>query len=255
MENNMVSIGSVFSRAFTFWKQFGTQIILVGFIVYLPAQVLIELLSKYFDSIFSNYDLRTMQFVNNIYELIRYLLGSVASLGTIYFIYEKCKNEETNISWKETLLWGLRKWPKFMLAGLLAGLKIILYLLMLIVPGIIKGTKLSFVDCMVATKDYNSEESCNESEGLASKRLGLVFGYFFLVFFIQLIIEIFFAMIILGGSDSSFRSVILGVTVRLVETFFVVSKGVFFFQLETAYSVVQPFAEPALAGSEQLHGG
>ena len=255
MENQNVSIGSVFSRAFSYWKQFGTQIILVGFIVYLPAQILIELLSKYFDAVFTIDDLRKVQLINNVYELIRYLLGSVASLGIIYFIYEKSKNEEVNISWKEMLILGLRKWPKFMVAGLLAGLKVILYLLMLIIPGIIKGTKLSFVDCMVATKGYNAQESCDESEGLANKKLGLVFGYFVLVFFMQLIIEFFFALIILGGSDSSIRIVVLGVTVKLVETFFVVSKAVFFFQLETAYSVVQPTTEPSFGGSQQLHDG
>ena len=254
MEEHKINIGSVFSRAFSFWKRFGTQIILVGFIVYLPAQILIELLSKYFTTLFITDDLRKIQIINNVYELIRYMFGSVASLGIIYFIYEKSKNEEVNISWKEMLHVGLRKWSKFIVAGILASFKIILYLFMLIIPGIIKGTKLSFVDCMVATKDYNAEESCNESEGLASKRLGLVFWYFVLVFFLEIIIEAIFALIILSETVSSIRSVILGVTVQLVETFFVVSKGVFFFQLETAYSVVQPVTEPtSLSPNRDFH--
>ncbi len=243
MEPNQIKLSSVFSESFDFWKRFGGTVVAVSLIVYLPAQLIIELLSDIINRLFVIDNLNAIKLVSYIYEFIRYLLGSVASLGIIFFIYHKCKNEEFDYSVKDLLFYGLQKWPEYMYTGLVAFIKTLPYLLLLIIPGLIKGLKLSLVDCIVATRDSFGEQSCNESEVITNGRLGQIFGFNLVFGICSIFIELFFAFLILGGSGSTPRNILLAVTVKLIESYFVVTRAIYFFHIE---SFIIPFDLPAV---------
>jgi hypothetical protein len=237
MEENKVKIGEVFSESGMLWKQNLKIILIIGFIVYLPAQFMIEIASYFLDKIFVIADIRSIKLMNNVYELIRYLIGAVAFLPIIIITYSRCNNNNEQFEVKDMLLFGLKRWPRYMAAGLVAGFKTLLYLLLLIVPGIYKGVRLSLVDCVVATKEQSSAEACDYSESLVENRWWLVAGFLLLVFILQLVLEAIVALLFWGVLESSFWVFVMGVCAKLVETYFIVVKGVFYFKIDKLIKV------------------
>lgn len=233
MEGNKIKLGEVFSDAIKLWKQNIKLILVVGFIVYLPAQIMIEIASHYLNGLFKTVDLNTIKLMNNTYELIRYLIGSVAALGIIFITYSECNANTEQYAVKEILIYGLKRWPRLMLSEIIAGFKTLLYFLLLIIPGIYKGVRLSFVDCNVSTKEHTAEEACDYSESLVENRWWLVAGFLVLVFICEFIFEAVMAILFWGILDSSIITLVFGVLVKLIETYFIVLKAVFYFKVET----------------------
>ena len=240
MEESKIKLSAVFSDAIEFWKQNLKLILVLGLTVYLPVQILIEVVSYFLNGLFTTVDLNTIKLMNNIYEFIRYLIGSVASLGIIFITYSKCSATNDQYTAKQLLIYGLKRWPKLMLADIIAGFKILLYLLLLIIPGVYKGVKLSFVDCNVSTKEQSAEEACDYSESLVGNRWWLVAGFLLLVFICEFLLEAIFAILFLGLLDSTIIVIIFGVVIKLLETYFIVLKAVFYFKVEKCIPLPKP---------------
>ena len=235
-----LSISDSMKSGFQIWKKYFQKIIVVGLIVYIPTQICIELISTLLDNTLSlDENPERLRLVTNIYNLIRYLIGSVALLSILSFIINKLENEnEEELTTKEILLTGLNKWPTFIGVGFIAGLKILGYTILLIIPGIYKSVRLSFIDCIVATNNNNFKDECDESEELVKDNWWNVFGFLLLMFLLQFLLEILFAIPLFYFSDSQIISISLGVIVSLLETYFIVVRASYFFkikQLKTEY--------------------
>jgi len=232
MTDDRISISDVFSQSFTIWKQNAVTILSIGLIVYLPAQILIEIVSILSDRFFPVTDLNSLKIINQVYDLIRYLVGAIALIGIVFLSYSRVKDPARQLGVVELIRYGLLHWGKYMLTGLLAGLKTILYLLLLIVPGIIKGVKLSMFDCIVATQETTPEGACERSEQLLKGKWWLVFGFTILVLVIEFVFEIIVAFLFFSSVESNIPSILIGVAIKLFETYFIVSKAVLFVELE-----------------------
>jgi hypothetical protein len=232
---NKISIREAMKTAFPLWKKHFTKIAIAGFIVYLPTQICIELVSVQLEKIWSIEDPRYFRLANNIYELIRMLIGSVAMLGIINFTIKILKNEEEQ-SVKQIVLHGLKKWAQFIGISILVGLKIFLYLLLLIIPGIYKSVRLTFIDCIVATNDDNSLDELAESERLVKNRWWKVFGFLLAMFFLALLVELLFLPFLLINLDSHILSVVLGISASICTTYFIVVRAVYYFTLKNVVS-------------------
>ncbi len=127
---------------------------------------------------------------------------------------------------------GFRRWGRYLATGIVAGFKVLLYLLLLIVPGIIKSVKLSFIDCIVATKENLPDEACQISEQIVTGRWWFIAWFLLLIFLIKTMIELAFVGIFWSSVESPIPSIAIGVIIKLIETFFIVSKAVFYFELE-----------------------
>ena len=234
MIETKLSISDSMKSGFQLWKKYLPKIMVVGLIVYLPTQICIELISMLFENVFSiegNPD--NIKMMDNIYNLIRYLIGSVALLGILNFIINRLENEdEEEQSSKDIILHGLRRWPTFIEVGFFAGIKILGYTLLLIIPGIYKSVRLSFIDCEVATNNYKIIDPCDVSEQLVENHWWRVFGFLSLMFLLELLFELLFVIPLLMNSESHIVSVILGVIIKLFETYFIVVRASYYFRLK-----------------------
>jgi len=229
-----LSITDSMKSGFQLWKKHFLKILIVGLIVYIPTQICIELISMLFENVFKIEDNPdNLRLMNNIYNLIRYLIGSVALLGILNFIIGRLeKEDEEEQSIREILLHGLKKWPTFIGVGFYAGLKILGYTLLLIVPGIYKSVRLSFIDCEVATNDYKVIDPCDVSEQLVENHWWRVFGFLLFMFLLEFLFELLFVIPFLLNSESHIMSILLGVIVKLFETYFIVVRANYYFRLK-----------------------
>lgn len=232
MIETKLSISDSMKSGFQMWKKYFKKIMLVGLLVYIPTQICIELISILLDNALAldeNPD--HIRLANSIYSTIRYLIGSVALLGILNFIISRLENEN-EITTKQILLIGLNKWGTFIGVGIIAGLKILLYLILLIIPGIYKSVRLSFIDCIVATNNNKFKDECDESEQLVNNYWWKVFGFLICIFLLQFLLEIIFAAPLIYFEDYQSMTIILGVIVSLLETYFIVVRAIFFFNLK-----------------------
>ena len=232
MIETRLSIYDSMKSGFQLWKKNFQKIIVVGLIVYIPTQICIELISILFDNTLSlDENPEHLRLVNNIYNMIRYFIGSVALLAILNFIINKIQNEnQDELTIKEILLIGLNKWPTFIGVGIIAGLKILGYTILLIIPGIYKSVRLSFIDCVVASNNNKFKDECDESEELVKNNWWKVFGFLILMFLLQILLEILFA-IPLYFIDSQIISFPIAVFVSLLETYFIVVRADYFFKI------------------------
>ena len=242
---------------FQMWKKYFKKIIVVGLIVYIPTQICIELISILLDKGLSlDENLEQLRFVTSIYNLIsllKYLIGSIALLAILNFIINKLENEnEPELTIKEILLTGLHKWPKFIEVGFFAGLKILGYTILLIVPGIYKSVRLSFIDCVVATNNNKFKDECDESEQLVRNNWWKVFGFLLVMFLLQLLIKIPFAIPLRYFSDSHFISFLLRVSVSVLETYFIVVRANYYFKIKKLKTTISLEHIPKTVKTEQV---
>ena len=238
MENGISIIDSITS-GFALWKKYFVKIIIVGFIVYIPTQLCIELATIKLDEVLS-YSFDDIRLRNNIYELIRYLIGSVAFLGIINFIVKILDNEEEQTV-SEIVLHGLKRWPKFIETGFFAGIKVLLYFLLLIIPGIYKSVRFAFIDCVVSTNSGIFTDPCDKSEKLVENRWWRVFGFLLLIFIIGILFELIFLIPLFFYPEifeSTVMAIALGVIIKVLETYFIVVKAVYYFNLKKQNAVV-----------------
>ena len=234
MIESKLSISDSMKSGFQLWKKHLKKILVVGLIVYFPTQICIEIISVFFENVFPiEENPNNLRLLNNIYDLIRYLIGSVALLGILNFIINRMeKEDEEEQSIRDIILHGLKKWPTFVGVGFVAGFKIIGYTLLLIIPGIYKSVRLSFIDCEVATNDYKIIDPCDVSEQLVENNWWRVFGFLILMFLLELLFELLFVIPFILNSESHIMSVLLGVIVKLFETYFIVVRANYYFRLK-----------------------
>lgn len=232
MIQTKLSISDSLKSGFEMWKKNFKKIIVVGLIVYIPTQICIELISVLLNNgLMLDENPDHLRFANSIYNAIRYLIGSIALLGILNFIIGQLENED-EITIKEIVQTGLNKWGTFIGVGIVAGLKIFLYLILLIIPGIYKSVRLSFIDCIVATNNNKFKDECDESEQLVENYWWKVFVFLIFIFLLQILLEVIFAVPLIYFGDNQFMTIILGVIVSLLETYFIVVRASFFFNLK-----------------------
>ena len=228
MNENRISLLDTMKSAFYYWRKYFLKIAAVGFVVYLPCQILIEIVSIEFERAFPADDPRAL------FTLIRFIIESVAILGIVNFIIRKLENEEGcgDDSVGDILLHGIKKWPKFIGVGFIAGLKIMVYALLLIIPGIYKAVQFSFIDCVVSTNDNKFTDPSFESERLVENNWWRVFGFLLLIVLLQIILEFSIIIPLFFYSLTSITSVVFLVVISIIETYFIVLKANYFFNLK-----------------------
>lgn len=234
MIESKLSVSYAMKSGFGLWKKHFLKIMIVGLIVYIPTQICIELISiPLNNTLLADDDSSSIRLANNIYELIRYLIGAVALLGILNFVIIKLEDEDKEeLTVKEILISGFNKWSTFIGAGIIAGFKILGYTLLLIIPGIYKSIRLSFIDCIVVTNSNKFKDECDESEELVKNHWWEVFGFYTLLFVLQFTLEIALTIPFLYGIiDSEIILAFVAVFISLIETYFIVVRAHYFVRL------------------------
>jgi len=100
----------------------------------------------------------------------------------------------------------------------------------------------------VATNDYKFKDECDESEELVKGNWWKVFGFVMLVILLEIIIEVLFALSVYFIPESHLLSILTGVVVSLIETYFIVVRASLFVQLKQikneSYAAIDSIAQP-----------
>lgn len=230
-----ISVSETLISSFKIWKDNFITIALVITIVFIPVQILIEFVSMTIEYIRGpNYlnsfeDLQRLSNETKIYDFIRQLIGVIATLGIFNFVYSVYRNNEDNRSPFEIVKFGLRKWPENFGQTFIAGLITLLFLLMLIIPGIYKAIQFIFVSNLVSDEE---KEPLDKSKILVKNKWFDVFGMFLLIFLIGAIIEIIVAVTFIIVPDSFLTTIIMGVITAIASSYTIVVKGVYYLKIK-----------------------
>jgi hypothetical protein len=250
MVKHNVSLFRAIPPAFIFWKDNLLKLVFAGLIVAIPMQFTIELSSYLFYDLMPGNELEKIRHMNSIYNLIRALFWPIATLGIINYTFNHFSGRAEERSAVGIVLFGLFRWPKYFLASLLAFLKVLLYTLALIIPGIYKGVRLTFVDCIVATKDPGPGKACDESEMLVKNNWWRIFGFGLLLFLFEMLIEGTIFLPALAMPDSPFITFTLSMIVKSLVTYLVVLRAVYYFEVDKVRN--QELTNAEMVSSEPL---
>jgi hypothetical protein len=162
-------------------------------------------------------------------------IGSIANLGILNLIISELDGNSHKDDIGSIIRNGLIRLPKFLIVSLLSSLYILLFTILLFIPGIYKAVKLSFVDCSVASRDYGIIDSIENSEVLVENNWWRVFGFLLLTGFSQLIIQSLFTLPLINIYDSIVMKVIAGIFTQIVFSFFIVARACYYVELEREY--------------------
>lgn len=234
------NLRTILSTSLKDWRDNLYLLAIVIFIVYLPIQVLIEIAENKLSYILTQNEVDNYRFLHNINEMIRYFLSPIATLGIINFIIIKYSSKNIEITPISIISKGLKLWPKYISSSFAAAFRCILYFLLLIVPGIYKSIKLTFIDCIVADKDESGFDACDTSEDLVKGNWWEVFGYIIVFFILEVIIEISIVLLFNKFFDNNIYSVLIGIFIRFITSFLVIAKANYYLYLsdyKSKYSI------------------
>jgi hypothetical protein len=225
-----ISISNILSESFRLWKQHFARIASITFIVYLPVQIIIELISIFFEptNLESAEDWRKLGNEIRIYDFVRQVIGVIATLGILNLTLSVLKGEDPERPWTYYLKYGALRWPQYIWVATKAGLTVLLYLLLLIIPGIYKAVRFSFVDCAFVDND---DAPLQKSERLVDKRWFTIFMFVTLVFLIGLGIELIIAIPFLALPDSHLSTLTLGIVANILTSYTIVVRAKYYKEL------------------------
>ncbi len=112
-------------------------------------------------------------------NMFSYLIFSVATLSVI-----KCAERvvtQREISFAEALSEGLNRWPRYLWAGFLSGLIILVGLCVLIIPGLIWAVYYMFLPYVVSVTSLSGKKALDYSKSLVKGRFWRTLAYFFVI--------------------------------------------------------------------------
>ena len=112
-------------------------------------------------------------------NMFSYLIFSVATLSVI-----KCAERvvtQREISFGEALAEGLNRWPRYLWAGFLSGLIILVGLCVFIIPGLVWAVYYMFLPYVVSVTSLSGKKALDYSKSLVKGRFWRTIGYFFVI--------------------------------------------------------------------------
>ena len=239
MENKIKSrklgIGDLLGEGWQLYRTNFKNILLVILCVYIPVNIIISFIP--IDSFIQNYGSRGLQLYNNILKILEFFIGTIATIG-IASIVEKSL-QGTTLSWGDSLRYGLSKWGTAIGTGFLAGLILLGLTLLLIIPGIIWSLYYTFWIYVVALRSVGGKTALDYSKSLVEGQWWSVFGVFFVLGIIGLIVGLVIVFPFNLISDNQFFGIIPNTILDIVGAFFTVVAVVFFLNNDYRLKPVQ----------------
>jgi hypothetical protein len=137
-------------------------------------------------------------------------------------------------SWIDALRLGWKNLGRVIGTGILAGLVILFYTLLLIIPGVIRMVKYAFCANVVALRNKGWTEALEYSENLVKGNGWEVFGFQFLIIATQIVISVVFLGLFRSNpiSAASLPGIILPTFAAILYAFLKVIVTVFFLILD-----------------------
>jgi hypothetical protein len=156
---------SVLSMAWSVYCQRLRAILIITLIVYIPTNIIEFFILMNVEKVESY-----MKFVMNLEMFI----GVIACMGIAIIVEKAVKNED--VDWKTALSQSFASWNKCVVTNLSAGLRVLGWTLLLIVPGIIWFIYYYFVTQIVALRGISGIKVLDYSKALVKGRWWRTFG-------------------------------------------------------------------------------
>jgi hypothetical protein len=100
------------------------------------------------------------------------LVGFIATTGIARLVYDQqLHGEDADCGWLDVLKLGFKIWPEYFFTMFQVGIRILLYTIMLIVPGVYMGVKYYFVDNLVIADLSKSDKVIEWSKDMVTDKL------------------------------------------------------------------------------------
>jgi len=140
----------------------------------------------------------TTIYLNLAAGLLLFILNNVLAGSMSYGVVQHLRGKRASIG--DCLLRGLASFPAVVGAGLLSGLRIFLFSLPLVIPGIIEACRLWVAVPATATERAGPVRAIQRSTGLTAGSRGAIFGVFLVIGLVGMLLH--FLEVMLTSSKS-----------------------------------------------------
>jgi len=212
-----LSITEILSYAWNFCKVNYKLLILILFLVYIPVFGIFW----FFESPGA--------------ILVGILIGIIGTMGLAFAVDQKVKGKK--VDYKSALSKSISRWPQVVVTSLIMGLLLIPLFILLIVPGIIFFLYWTFAAYAVLLRGKFGLDALKYSKSLVKGKWWYVFGFFFTVGLISIVItlplELATEFLVLSSSQAAIPLILLSFIVTLlVEVYVITATVIFYLNLE-----------------------
>ncbi|MDF2841128.1 MAG: hypothetical protein K0Q99_1900 [Clostridia bacterium] len=220
-----ITLEEIFTGSWSIFTKNFKPIFIITMLIYIPINIFMYIVGN------TILDLSDFRIYLNIANLLETLFGIIVSMG-IAVIVEKATYSETGeeIGWKSALSKSLSRWASGVGTSLLGGFILVLFVLLLVIPGIIWSVYYAFLIQAVVLRNVGGTDALGYSKSLVKGQWWKVFGITTLILVLQLIIS--FAVGFIGGFLPAILGVVTDSLIDIIEAFFTVTTTVFFINLD-----------------------
>jgi hypothetical protein len=220
-----IGVGEILSMGWDIFISQFKPILFITLIIYIPINIIL-----YFFNVSDWADFRRYM---NVIKILEGFFGILATMGIAYIVQkatltkeELTREEDEEISWGESLSKAFSCWGSCVGTNILGGIIIFGLMLLLIVPGIIWALYYSFAIQVVTLKGLSGKEALNYSKSLVKGQWWRVFGIFFLLNFINILIAVGVGFI--SGLLPDIVGILTDTIIDIIGAYFTVATTVFF---------------------------
>jgi hypothetical protein len=226
-------LGDIFRTAWMLIKSQYRTFLAVCLFIYIPVMVLVQLINVqliHFPASSAEAAQSIARFNQNLQYLIANLFGIFVIAGLPYFVERTLQGSPP--TWSKVLRFGATHWLSYFGTGIVAGIVIGLWSLLLIIPGIIFYVFYSFWGIALVLRDNSGYDALKYSKSLVEGHWWKTFGIslaaslvcFGIVFLIAFILEII--------SDNFVTTMLINLMTYLAGAVVVVLETVWFLNLD-----------------------
>ncbi len=228
INNSQLRIGEILSLSWKIYTQNIKDIIIIVLVIYVPFLIINELIP--YDSIMINYGENGVKLTNNIYRLFRNLTRFLGLMAIIQITEGGVLG--TKYTYQEALKISYSRWWAMIQTGFLGGFIVLGYMLLLIIPGIIRSIYYSFSMFIVTLRNLSGKAALDYSKTLIEGQWWRVLGYTVLFRAMGLGIGIILGLILLLIPDLVIIDLFVYTIAEIIDVLFIVAIAIFFINID-----------------------
>src|SRR3989339_1030548 len=177
------TFGSIVRHVYALMREFYKEILIIVAIVYIPLNVVYELLLTSLQNETAWASFRT---ANRAWTWLEMLIGVIASIAIIILVQAFLEKKEKMI-WQDSIKQALSFWSRVFTTQITQGILLVGLFLLLVIPGIIYSVYWSLIIPIVVVLGKKNMEALDHSKKLVSGDWWKIFGWFVGLFLVAVV--------------------------------------------------------------------
>ncbi len=235
LENNFkdikirqLRIGEIMSLSWKIFSQNIKPLFFIVLIVYAPL-LIINLLIPY-DNILIEYGENGVRLTQIIFRLINNFVRVIGLMALV--LITDGGVHQLKYTYNQALQKSFSRWGAMLVTGFLAGLIILGFTLLLVIPGIIRSIYYSFIVFVVILRNINGKTALDYSKNLVEGQWWRVFGFTLFFRVIGTGIGIVMGLFLLYIPDLLIIDLMTYIFAEIIDVYFIVALTVFFLNID-----------------------